>query len=399
MENLRNVCIAIIGPSGVGKSTLISKIVEIFPHMKLSVSCTTRAPGTDEIEGVNYFFLSKQEFLKRKCRGDFAEINPYSTGNLYGTLKSECDISEHSVIFDIDVNGANELRRQYSDIITIFISPPNRETLKNRLEKRGRDSVGDIEKRLVQYEYESNFADSYDYHLINDDLNTSLGDLAGIIYKERGGILVAIDGTAGSGKGSHAKQLAVDMKGYHLDSGLIYRKLVYFCDILHQHRPDNKEVQVILDEFVKHYSVLPLEDDLLFRSKSVNEVITSWSSIPAVRETVFFTQLAAAYGHDHPVVVAEGRDMTTHVFRMASHKLYIDCGLEERAKRRAQQFGGEEQNHLISLKKRDYEDMTRELHPLYFDKANGVIKVFTNLPFQGTNARIKQYIGYEQQLV
>ena len=389
---------AVIGPSGVGKSTLIRRILQIFPDMRLAISCTTRDLRDDEVDGVDYHKLTEDKFSEYLSKDLFAESNPHMDAS-YGTLRSECDITHESVIFDVEVNGANNLKKIFPDLVTIFISPPSVEVLRERLQKRvteGKMAASKVPGRIARYEYEQQFADGFDYHLVNDDLNGCFADLAGIIAKELGIVIIAIDGTAGCGKGSHSKKLAADLGGYHLDSGLIYRKLAYYCGVLHDWDPRFEGVERILNDFIAEYPKLPLEDDSLFRSDQVNKIITSWSSLPLARQAVFMVQMMALYSQGHMVVVVEGRDITTFICRYASFRFYIDCDLWTRAERRSVQFGGTPNEHHVLLGKRDVDDMTRDLHPLYFDEEGGVIKVLTDRSFSETNAYIKQLVGFQQ---
>lgn len=176
----------ITGPSGVGKGTLIRALRERCPTLELSVSATTRKPRPGEVDGVDYHFLSPEEFERRQEARDFLEFAPYS-GNHYGTLRSEVDRrldAGHSVVLEIEVQGAQQVRQSKPDSIQIFIAPPDPAVLRERLAERGTDSPEAIDKRLETAEIELASQGDFDYLVVNDDLARATEELVGIVRAE-----------------------------------------------------------------------------------------------------------------------------------------------------------------------------------------------------------------------
>jgi guanylate kinase len=173
----------ITGPSGVGKGTLIKKLLERVPDLALSVSATTRAPREGERDGVDYHFLTEEEFQERKAAKDFLEFASYS-GNHYGTLNSElerCLEKGRSVVLEIEVQGAQQVRQSKPDSIQIFIAPPDPAVLRQRLTGRGTDSAEAIDKRLKVAEQELGAQDDFDHRIVNDDLEAASDELESIV--------------------------------------------------------------------------------------------------------------------------------------------------------------------------------------------------------------------------
>jgi guanylate kinase len=178
----------ITGPSGVGKGTLISKLLERVPDLVLSVSATTRPPREGEVEGRDYHFLTPDEFEARMDADDFLEFATYS-GNRYGTLRSEverCLASGRSVVLEIEVQGAQQVRAAEPGSVQIFIAPPRPEDLRQRLEGRGTDSEAAIDARLETAELELAAQGDFDHRIVNDDLRRATGELEGIVRGELG---------------------------------------------------------------------------------------------------------------------------------------------------------------------------------------------------------------------
>jgi len=176
----------ITGPSGVGKGTLISKLLERVPDLELSVSATTREPREGEVEGRDYHFLSREEFDRRVEAEDFLEFATYS-GNRYGTLRSEVRRrldSGHSVVLEIEVQGARQVRAAMRESIQVFISPPDPAVLRQRLESRGTDTAAAIDARLEVAEQELAAQDEFAYRVVNDDLGRAADELEGIVRAE-----------------------------------------------------------------------------------------------------------------------------------------------------------------------------------------------------------------------
>ncbi|MCM1078589.1 MAG: guanylate kinase [Bacteroidales bacterium] len=163
-------------PSGSGKSTIVQWLMQEHPelNMHFSISCTTRRPRGTERNGVEYFFLSPEEFKDKIAKEEFVEFEEVYTDKFYGTLKSQVTSQTDNgdnVVFDIDVNGGCNIKSQYgSQALSIFIQPPSLEELRRRLTGRGTDAPEVIEQRLAKAEYELGFAPKFDTVVVNDDL-------------------------------------------------------------------------------------------------------------------------------------------------------------------------------------------------------------------------------------
>jgi guanylate kinase len=178
----------ITGPSGVGKGTLIARLLERVPDLELSISATTRAPREGEADGRDYHFLAAGEFDRRVETGDFLEFATYS-GNRYGTLRSEVRKRldrGRSVVLEIEVQGARQVRAAMRESIQVFIAPPDPAILRERLESRGADSAEAIDARLEVAGVELAAQDEFAYRVVNDDLERAAGDLEGIVRAELG---------------------------------------------------------------------------------------------------------------------------------------------------------------------------------------------------------------------
>jgi guanylate kinase len=179
----------ITGPSGVGKGTLISRLLETVPELELSTSATTREPRESEQQGREYHFLSREEFERLVGEEAFLEHADYS-GRLYGTLRSEVDErlrDGRSVALEIEVQGARQVRDAMPDAVLIFIAPPSPEVLRGRLEGRGTDSPEAIERRLQVAEEELAAREEFSHQVVNDDLDRAAAELEGIVRAELGG--------------------------------------------------------------------------------------------------------------------------------------------------------------------------------------------------------------------
>jgi guanylate kinase len=178
----------ITGPSGVGKGTLIAKLLERVPGLELSVSATTREPREGEVDGRDYHFLSPEEFDRRIEREEFLEFATYS-GNRYGTLRSEVRKrldAGHSVVLEIEVQGARQVRAAMRESIQVFIAPPDLAVLRQRLETRGADSADAIDARLEVAEQELAAQGEFAHCVTNADLGRAVADLEGIVRAELG---------------------------------------------------------------------------------------------------------------------------------------------------------------------------------------------------------------------
>jgi guanylate kinase len=178
----------ITGPSGVGKGTLIRELLQEVPDLELSVSATTRAPRQGETDGRDYHFLTPEEFEQRKEEDDFLEFATYS-GNRYGTLRSEVErrlAAGHSVVLEIEVQGAQQVRAADMDSVQIFIAPPDPAVLRERLAGRGTDSAEAIDDRLKVAEQELAAQGDFDHCVVNDEVARAADELIGIVRSELG---------------------------------------------------------------------------------------------------------------------------------------------------------------------------------------------------------------------
>ena len=173
-------------PSGSGKSTIINKLMSEYGlRGRFSISATSRKPRGSERDGVEYYFLSEEDFRKRIGEGDFLEYEEVYPGCFYGTLRSEVDrtlAQGENVILDIDVQGGLNVKKIYGDrALTLFIQPPSIERLRERLERRGTDAPEVIERRLAKAETELSFAPKYDVIVVNDDLEEACQSAARVV--------------------------------------------------------------------------------------------------------------------------------------------------------------------------------------------------------------------------
>jgi len=178
----------ITGPSGVGKGTLIRELPQRVPDLELSVSATTRGPREGEADGRDYHFLTPEQVEQRVDEKDFLEFATYS-GNRYGTLRSEVErCLEHgrSVVLEIEVQGAQQVRAAKPDSVQIFIAPPDPAVLRERLIGRGTDSTEAIDERLKVAEQELAAQDDFDHQIVNDDVSRASGELIEVVRSELG---------------------------------------------------------------------------------------------------------------------------------------------------------------------------------------------------------------------
>lgn len=174
--------IVISGPSGVGKGTICERLIKDL-GAEYSVSTTTRSPREGEMDGVNYFFVTKDEFERKIQGGEFLEYNFYNN-NYYGTSKKVVldKINDGKDIFlEIDVNGGHNIKKIFPGALLIYIAPPSMEVLKERLIARGTESIEKINERLEIAKKEALEMDSYDYVVINDDLELAIDEVRKII--------------------------------------------------------------------------------------------------------------------------------------------------------------------------------------------------------------------------
>lgn len=160
----------------MGKGTLIKGLLERVPGLQLAVSATTRKPRDGEVNGVDYHFLSREDFDRRVARGEFVEHAEYA-GNRYGTLKSELSRPARGIVLEIDVQGARQVRETLPEAVLIFIEPPSFEDLERRLAGRASDQPDQIERRLAAARTELAAAGEFDHRVVNDDLDSALEEL------------------------------------------------------------------------------------------------------------------------------------------------------------------------------------------------------------------------------
>ncbi len=179
----KGLLIVISGFSGVGKGTVIQMVLDELPMLKLSVSCTTRKPRQGEEEGVNYYFISKEEFADKVAQDAFIE-HTFIFSNGYGTLKSEIEKPIENgvdVLMELNVVGAANVKKLYPDCISIFVCPPSLEALKARLIGRGSETEESLQARIKEIETESQNMHLYDYVVVNSVARTCAAEIVGII--------------------------------------------------------------------------------------------------------------------------------------------------------------------------------------------------------------------------
>lgn len=179
---MKHILMAVSGPSGVGKGTIVKTLVKRRKDVVESVSCTTREPREGEVHGREYFFLTKEEFLKRIEEKDFLEYDEHF-GNYYGTPKSfvEETLKTKSVILEIDVVGALKAKEVFPECVLVMIAPPSLEELKRRLKGRNSETDEEIENRLSRLEYELSQKEKYDYVVVNDELEVAISKIEQIL--------------------------------------------------------------------------------------------------------------------------------------------------------------------------------------------------------------------------
>jgi guanylate kinase len=174
-------------PSGGGKGTLIRRVLQLVANLRYSVSYTTRAPRNGEMEGREYFFVNRETFEQMAAANEFLEWACVH-GNLYGTARQQVALETTAgldIILEVDVQGAESIRKLTLDAVCIFILPPSYEILKQRLIARGTDTPEQLEVRLRNAPEELRQFSCFDYVIINDDVDRAAGQLAAIIYAER----------------------------------------------------------------------------------------------------------------------------------------------------------------------------------------------------------------------
>ena len=183
MSDTASKLFVVSGPSGAGKGTLVARVREELPNLGLTVSATTREPREGEVDGTSYYFLTPDEFQRRVDADEFVEW-AHVHGHCYGTLKGEVErnlLQGSSLILEIDVQGALQVRERMPEAVLIFIKPPSLEVLAERLRNRGTETEDAIALRLSNARRELALQDRYDEIVVNDDLDEAVDQLIGII--------------------------------------------------------------------------------------------------------------------------------------------------------------------------------------------------------------------------
>ena len=186
-KQMRGSLFVLSGPSGAGKGTLRKKMFQNVPGISFSISCTTREPRTGERDGIDYHFLTVDEFQRLLERGEFLE-HAEVHGHFYGTLRDDAVRMLNSgsdILLEIDVQGALQVREKMPESILLFVAPPSFEELEQRLRERGTESEERLQIRLRNARWEMGKAALYDYVIINDDIERAAKELEGIILEQR----------------------------------------------------------------------------------------------------------------------------------------------------------------------------------------------------------------------
>ena len=183
----RGILFILSAPSGAGKTTISTAALQTIPQLHMSISLTTRAPRANEVDGRDYSFVSKEEFERRRDGGELAEWAEVH-GSLYGTPRPPIEnaiAAGRDMVLDIDVQGAEQMKRRYREAVAVFVLPPSEAELERRLRGRGTDSDEGIRRRLERAKAEMEHYRSYDYYLVNHDVEESVRLFAAIVAAER----------------------------------------------------------------------------------------------------------------------------------------------------------------------------------------------------------------------
>jgi guanylate kinase len=181
----RGKLIVISAPSGAGKTTIAREILKRNPSCEFSVSATTRPKRAGEVNGHDYFFLTREEFEQRVRAGEFVEWEEIFS-NLYGTLKSELEralLNGRHLLFDVDVKGGLSIKRQYPEALLIFIEPPSLEALRQRLQNRHTEDAATLARRMERVAMEMETGKAFDRHCVNDDLARAVEDVQALVQE------------------------------------------------------------------------------------------------------------------------------------------------------------------------------------------------------------------------
>jgi guanylate kinase len=188
-SGLSSRLLVVSGPSGVGKGTLLERVfLESGLPLVMSVSATTRSPRPNEKNGMHYHFMTDEQFQSKRKAGEFLEcFEVFGKGTWYGTLRSDVELglaNGNFVVLEIDVKGANEIKKQFPEAVTIFVKPPDTDTLKKRLRGRGTETDEAMSNRLKTAIEEINHSDEFQYCIINDDLDDAVKQFIKIITED-----------------------------------------------------------------------------------------------------------------------------------------------------------------------------------------------------------------------
>jgi len=176
---MKGKLIVVSGPSGSGKTTIARKMMELFPSLEFSVSATTRPKRPGEVDGCDYYFLSKSAFLQRVERGEFVEWEELF-GNYYGTLQTEVaknlDKGKH-LLFDVDVKGALSIKRRYPEAFLVFVRPPSLDVLRQRLRDRHTEDEAALQRRFNRVAMELDMSGNFDCQVLNDNLKEAVAEV------------------------------------------------------------------------------------------------------------------------------------------------------------------------------------------------------------------------------
>lgn len=182
--------VVLSGPAGSGKTTIVDRLQAESPvPLQKAISATTRAPRKHEVDGEHYFFLSQEEFARRRERGEFLECaEVHGSGNWYGTLRSELERARRAgawAFLEIDVQGALNVMREFPEAVTIFLKTPSAAEYEKRLRNRGTESEEVIQRRLETARTELQSADRYKYQVVNDELDRAVKEICQILASEK----------------------------------------------------------------------------------------------------------------------------------------------------------------------------------------------------------------------
>jgi guanylate kinase len=183
----RGMLLVVSAPSGAGKTTIVKEVLRQYPSFGFSVSATTRQKRPGEVDGKDYFFISRDEFQRRIADGELVEFEEIYS-NYYGTLKSEVEkalSNGQDIVFDVDVNGGLSIKAKFPEAVLIFVKPPSAEILRKRLEGRGSETAEQIDRRMGRVQMELEKGERFDYIIINDELKRAVNEVFDIINKKR----------------------------------------------------------------------------------------------------------------------------------------------------------------------------------------------------------------------